>query len=85
MTKTQDENNNNNLSILQCFTKGFQTLMENYKLICLHTAYYAPKAKAILNTLDTPLKINWPLRITERSSRYKKHVVLTSYLLGVSI
>ncbi len=79
------ESNHKTFVIPEGFAHGFQTLTENCEMIYLHTAVYAPKAEAGLNALDELLAVEWPLPITERSSRDQHHAMLTPEFSGLSV
>jgi dTDP-4-dehydrorhamnose 3,5-epimerase len=79
------EDNHRTFCIPEGFAHGFQTLTENCELIYLHTTAYVPDAEAGLSALDPCLDIDWPLSITELSSRDQQHAMLTSDFLGLSV
>ena len=59
--------------IPQGFAHGFQTLTDDAELLYCHSAEYCPAAEAGLNPRDPRLGIDWPLVITELSSRDSAH------------
>lgn len=75
----------NTLAIPEGFAHGFQTLTEDCEMLYFHTAIYQPSAEGGLNALDPRLAIQWPLSITEQSSRDLAHPMLTSDFIGVTV
>lgn len=77
--------NSRSLYIPEGFAHGFQTLSAECEMLYLHTAdYYAP-AEGGINALDPEIGINWPLKVSERSSRDSNHAFLNSSYSGVDL
>lgn len=64
---------------------GFQVLEADSELLYLHTALYTPTAEGALRFDDPRLAIRWPLLVTDLSERDKKHALLTSDFVGISV
>lgn len=64
---------------------GFQVLEADSELLYLHTAPYTPTAEGALRFDDPRLAIRWPLLVTDLSERDKKHALLTSDFVGISV
>ena len=77
--------NHKTLHIPEGFAHGFQTLTDNCELIYLHTAAYNAEAEDALNAQDPRLAINWPLEITELSSRDLNHPLINQNYQGISL
>lgn len=75
--------NQKSLLIPEGFAHGFQTLIDNCELIYLHTEAYQPSAEGALNVLDSRIKIDWPLPITELSERDQKHAMIDEKFQGL--
>ena len=77
--------NHKTFLIPEGFAHGFQALTKDCELLYMHTSKYAPEAEAGLNALDPKLSIQWPLAITERSSRDVQHSMLTRDFSGITV
>ncbi len=77
--------NHKTLMIPEGFAHGFQTLTENCEMLYFHTAAYQPGAECGLNAKDPRLAIQWPLPITEQSSRDTAHPMLSGEFIGVAV
>lgn len=77
--------NHKTLLIPEGFAHGFQTLTDDCELIYLHTAAYNAEAESALNAQDPRLAINWPLEITELSSRDLNHPLINQNYQGISL
>ena len=64
---------------------GFQALPNDVELLCCQSAAYKASAEAGLNQLDARLAINWPLPITEPSTRDAGHALIETGFKGVSL
>jgi dTDP-4-dehydrorhamnose 3,5-epimerase len=78
-------NNHRSLLIPEGFAHGFQALSDNCELIYLHSTAYTPQAEVGLNPRDPRLSVNWPLTITELSTRDAQHPVLNHQFKGVTL
>lgn len=65
--------NKKTLYIPPGFAHGFQTLTDNVELIYQHSAYYMPDFEAGLLYNDIELNIEWPLSLTNISTRDEQH------------
>ena len=73
------------LLIPEGFAHGFQAQTDECELIYLHTASYSPQAEAGLRFVDPRLAINWPIAVSEISSRDKSHPLLTNNFTGINV
>ncbi len=62
---------------------GFQTLEQDTELLYLHTEEYAPAAESGVNLLDPKLGVDWPLDITETSTRDERFAHISDDYEGV--
>ena len=51
---------------------GFQTLVNNTRLLYIHSGYWAKQHETGIKWDDPNLKINWPIKITEISQKDKE-------------
>lgn len=65
--------NHRALYIPEGFAHGFQALSDDVELLYLHSASHWPEAEDGLDALDSMLRIDWPINITERSKRDTAH------------
>lgn len=77
----------NNLALLipEGFAHGYQTLTDDVELLYCHTAFYHPESECGLNSSDPRLAIEWPLEITERSSRDAQHPMIDQNFAGLAL
>ena len=75
--------NGSALLIPEGFAHGFQTMCDDVELLYCHSEAYRPKAEAGLNLLDPLLSINWPIPISECSTRDKAFSLLDAEYAGV--
>lgn len=61
--------NNHMMAIPEGFAHGFQCLEAESELLYLHTAFYNHEAEGGINYRDPCLNINWPLPVTDLSSK----------------
>jgi len=73
------------LMIPKGFAHGFQTITDDVELLYCHSASYHEKAEAGLNPLDPRLSIEWPVVVTEISSRDKSHPFIHDDFKGVCL
>jgi dTDP-4-dehydrorhamnose 3,5-epimerase len=73
------------LLIPEGFAHGFQALTDEVELLYCHSATYHPEAEAGLNPQDSTLAINWPLEITELSSRDAHHPMIDQNFSGLAL
>jgi dTDP-4-dehydrorhamnose 3,5-epimerase len=62
---------------------GFQALEPNSELLYLHTAFYTPDAEGGIRPTDERLAIEWPLPVTDLSSRDRSHPHLARDFKGL--
>ena len=67
------------------FAHGFQALTEDCEMLYFHTSPYTSNAEAALNALDPKLAIQWPLKVTEQSTRDKEHPMIKTDYKGVQV
>ncbi len=79
------EGNWKTMVIPEGFAHGFQTLTENCELLYFHTETYTPKAEAGLCAIDPALAIQWPLSVTEQSTRDQQHPMIEDTFKGVAV
>ncbi len=77
--------NHKTLLIPEGFAHGFQTLTEDCEMLYFHTATYHSSAEGGLNAQDPHLAINWPLPMTEQSTRDMAHSILTKDFAGLVV
>ena len=77
--------NNRALLIPEGFAHGFQTLTDGVSMLYCHSATHSLEAERALNAQDPRLVINWPLAITEISTRDAKHPLLDMKFEGVRL
>ena len=71
------------LMIPEGFAHGFQALTNDVHLLYCHSAAYHAEAEDGLNAKDPMLAIDWPLQITQLSSRDSLHPMLNEQFVGV--
>jgi dTDP-4-dehydrorhamnose 3,5-epimerase len=59
------------------FAHGFQALESNSELVYLHTAAYAPSSEGGVRYDDPALRIQWPLEVSDLSTRDTSHPPIT--------
>ena len=64
---------------------GFQALTDDVELLYYHSAAYKASAEAGLNLQDARQAINWPLPITEPSTRDAGHALIETGFKGESL
>ena len=64
---------------------GFQALTDAVEPLFCHSAPYNASAEAGLNPQDARLAINWPLPITELSTRNSGNAMIETVFEGVSL
>ena len=67
------------------FAHGFQALTEDCEMLYFHTSPYTSNAEGALNALDPKLAIQWPLKVTEQSTRDKEHPMIKTDYKGVQV
>ena len=77
--------NNGALLIPEGCAHGFQTQTDNVEVLYCHSEAYQPASEAGLNPQDPFLSINWPLKISELSSRDAEHPMISGTFKGVII
>jgi dTDP-4-dehydrorhamnose 3,5-epimerase len=77
------ENNARALLIPEGFAHGFQTLTDNVDLLYCHSLPHNSEAELALNANDSRLAINWPIVITEISSKDASHSLIDQNFEGV--
>lgn len=75
--------NKNMVYIPEGFAHGFQCLTSNCELIYHHTEFYQANAEGGIRYNDPLIKIEWPLPISEISSRDQSHVHLDENFKGI--
>ena len=65
------------------FAHGYQTLSDDCEMLYFHTANYVKEAEKGFNSTDPLLRIKWPLKISQISSRDKSHPSITSEFQGI--
>jgi dTDP-4-dehydrorhamnose 3,5-epimerase len=64
---------------------GFQVLEPNSELLYLHTAFYAPEYEGGIHYNDPLIEIDWPLSITDVSTKDKNRPFLEKTFEGISL
>lgn len=76
-----DSKNKNSLAIPEGCAHGFQALENDCKLIYLHTEKYNPDFEGCINAMDPMIGINWPMPVSDISSKDANHPFIDqSYL-----
>lgn len=73
------------LYIPEGFAHGFQTLTDNCELIYHHTSFYTPGAEGAVRFDEKKVNIQWPLEISDISSRDKQHLYLDNSFTGINL
>lgn len=73
------------LIIPEGFAHGFQALTDDVELLYCHSATYHAESEAGLHPQDSILAINWPLEITELSSRDAHHPMIDHDFPGITL
>jgi dTDP-4-dehydrorhamnose 3,5-epimerase len=76
-------NNLRMMVIPEGFAHGFQVLEPESELLYLHTDFYSPKTEGGLRYDDPHLAIDWPLEVTDLSSRDAAHPLIHSDFSGI--
>lgn len=77
--------NQHAMLIPEGFAHGFQTLGDNAALLYCHTAPHTPAAEAAVNAQDPRLAIQWPIAITELSTRDSNHSLIETQFTGIRL
>jgi len=77
--------NHKSFVVPEGFAHGFQALTDDCEMLYFHTTAYCPEAEGALNTQDPKLGIQWPLPITEQSTRDLTHSMLDDDFTGVVV
>lgn len=80
-----NEENQLSLYIPQGFAHGFQTLTPDAEVLYFHSASYNANAEAGLRYDDPILNVNWPMEVTEISTRDLNHPSLSMEFKGVKL
>ena len=67
------------------FAHGFQVLENDSELLYMHTANYSPAHERAMNYNDPKFGIDWPLTITEVSTKDSSHLMLDENFKGLEI
>lgn len=79
------EENLKTMVIPEGFAHGFQTMSDNCEMLYFHTESYNPEAEAGLNAMDPLLAIQWPLPVSDLSSRDRLHPMMDNTFSGVAL
>ncbi len=77
--------NHHTLLIPEGFAHGFQTLTDECEMLYFHTSAYHRDAEGALNAHDPALAIQWPLPVTEQSTRDMEHPMIQQNFPGVAV
>jgi dTDP-4-dehydrorhamnose 3,5-epimerase len=75
-----DDKKFNSLIIPEGFAHGFQTMSDNCELIYFHSNFYHLESEVTINPLDIVLNINWPLPISNLSSKDKQGWMINDFI-----
>jgi dTDP-4-dehydrorhamnose 3,5-epimerase len=64
---------------------GFQVLEPESELLYMHTAFYEPVAEAGVRYDDPRAAIDWPLPVTDISTRDRNHPLLDAGFRGITV
>ena len=70
------ESNMRAFMIPEGFAHGYQTLSDNVEILYCHSNFYHESSEEGLNPNDPKLSINWPIEITNISSRDTNHPLI---------
>ncbi len=70
------------LLIPEGFAHGFQTLTDDCEIIYIHSEAYTPTYERGIRFDDPMIKINWPLTVSDCSTRDRSHSLLNKNSLG---
>ena len=70
-----NEDNRTMMYVPKGFAHGFQTLVDDVEILYMHSEFYSKNYEAGLFYNDEDLAINWPLPVTQITSRDKSHPV----------
>jgi len=73
------------MAIPEGFAHGFQVLEPESELLYLHTALYHKPSEGGVRFDDPVLAIQWPLSVTDVSSRDTQHPLITPHFAGIAI
>lgn len=73
------------MAIPEGFAHGFQVLEPESELLYLHTALYHKPSEGGVRFDDPVLAIQWPLPVTDVSSRDTQHPLITPHFAGIAI
>lgn len=76
--------NHKTFVIPEGFAHGFQTLTDHCEMLYFHTTFYRADAEGGLNTRDPRLDIQWPLPVTNMSTRDESHPMLNDQFSGIA-
>ena len=71
-----NDNNRTMMYVPKGFAHGFQTLADNVELLYLHSEYYSQENEGGLLYNDKDVNIEWPLSVSEISSKDQSHPTL---------
>ena len=77
------EDNARTLLIPEGFAHGFQALSNDVNLLYCHSSPHIPESESALNANDSRLAINWPIEITEISSKDASHPLIDQNFEGI--
>ena len=67
------------------FAHGFQTLEGNCSLLYLHSDSYTPSHEEALRYNDPRIEIDWPIEVTEISSKDQNRPLITDDFTGIVV
>ncbi|MTJ83902.1 MAG: dTDP-4-keto-6-deoxy-D-glucose epimerase [Telmatospirillum sp.] len=79
------EDNGEILLVPEGFAHGFQTLVDDCRLLYFHSAAYDAACESGVDVRDPALRVDWPLPISNLSDRDANHPALTPDFRGISL
>lgn len=67
------------------FAHGFQTLTSDCQLLYCHSNFYEPQSEGAVRFDDPRIGIQWPLPVTDLSTRDASHPLLDDRFTGLTI
>ncbi|WP_319379232.1 dTDP-4-dehydrorhamnose 3,5-epimerase [uncultured Methanocorpusculum sp.] len=72
-------------AIPEGFAHGFQSLEDDSEIMYLVTEFYSPESEAGLRFNDPALKIEWPLPVTDISTKDVEHPLIYDDFTGLDV
>ena len=73
------------IQVPEGFAHGFQTLQDGCELLYLHTNFYKPQSEGGVRFNDPKLNIEWPVAVTDISSRDLAFELISEEFVGIDL